>query len=461
MMTRNFKFLSTVALLIGLVFTGCEPPPAPELSNVYDTAYDGGPFDFSLLVLQNSTYQLRWRDNSPGGIDYAVTRFDVFNRQNRADLTVSIEDRFLEDALPGNSDVYEYVFDLNRSEQSTSTNWTIVGFGMESYFQISANDNGASNFGQPVFDAITGDGAKLFIWSQTENRLQTRDISLLPSSLELAQNTDSQPTSHVVSLSPDNRIVCSKPTFEALGVDDIRCWRIETGELIINEARVEGHFISLNRPGYLAIMSANTLEWWRLSDGIQEQVIENIPGIPNEVHPDGMIAFTLETLESANARPVMLSDMSTLQKTILPKSKVFSQNNELIGDCSRFERGVAFYNTAILLNPFDASNGLITTIDAAIDCAFSPDGSQVAIQYNSDATHGISILPVSALSNISTSSSVITEADLFIPHRFDVTDITWTSDNRLFTASDNGIVHEWSFTPTISVPRVDTFSVAW
>ena len=461
MMYRHSLFVLIVILSASIVSTGCEPPSAPEFNNVYDAAYDGGPFDFSLLLAQDNAYQLRWRDNSQIGIDYEVTRVNVFDRTNPLTLEVPLAERSLQDALPAITDVYEYVFELAREEQSTTTNWTVVGYGMESYFRLSTDDREALNTNpQPLLKASTGDGTRLFIWSDNQDKVYTRDMSLLPTSLELDfDSNDLPPTSHNTFISPDSRTFCSNPIFENIGLEDIRCWDTSTGQLLINEPRVTGHYYSLNRPGYLALMSENTLEWWRLSDGQQEEIIEDIPGIPIDVSSNGTIVFTLASETDINARPVSLSSRTVMQKLTLRKPKVFSPNNLIIGDCSTNERGVYFYDATVLLDNSNPSDGLIASIPAAIDCAFSPDGSQVVIQYNSDETHGLSVIPVSALPNISTSSSIQTEATLFIPHRFDVTNVTWTAANRLFTTGNDNIVHEWSLTPAIDIPRVDNFVI--
>lgn len=460
MMYRKLLSLFSIILSLSLVSTGCDVPSAPEFDNVYDAAYEGGPFDFTLLLVQDNTFQLRWRDNSPDGIDYEVTRVDVFDRTDTLSIEVPIAERSLQDQLPTQTDVYEYVFDLAR-EQETTTNWTVVGYGMESYFRLSNNDTFLPETNQQsMFKASTGDGTRLFIWSDTDDRVYTQDMSLLPTRLELEFSSNGNPpTSHESLISPDNRTFCSNPVYENIGVEDIRCWDTSTGTLVINEARVIGHYFSLNRPGYLAVMSENTLEWWRLSDGQQEEVIDEIPGTPIEVSTNGSITFTLASPTDTNARPVTLSSLTTMQKQTLRKPKVFSPNNLVIGDCSPNERGVYFYDATVLLDNSNPSDGLLASIPAAIDCAFSPDGSQVVIQYNSDDIHGLAMIPVSALPNITTSASVQAEASLFIPHQFDVTDVTWTSANRLFTTGNDNIVHEWSLSPTIDIPRVDMFII--
>lgn len=455
----NLRSLFLFLLCIGMI--GCELPSEPELTNVYDTAYDGGPFDFSILVQQNNAFQLRWRDNSTIGMDYEVTRVDVFSRTDTLGLEVPIAERSLQDQLPSLTDVYEYVFELAREDQSATTNWTVVGFGMESYFKLSNTDEIQFNpLNAPVLNAITGDGNRLFIWGNTDNQIYARDMSLLPTRLNLQSNMEGNASSHRAYLSVDNRTFCSTPFFDGIGIMDIRCWDTSSGQMIINEPRAIGHYISLNRAGYLAVMSENTLEWWRLNDGQLEETIEQIPGTPIDVTPDATIAFTATTATDATVRPVVLSSLTAMQKQTLRKAKIFSPGNQVIGDCSRYERGVSFYDASILLDNSNPSDGLLTTIPAAIDCAFSPDGSQVIIQYNSDDTNGLSIIPVSALPNVSTSSSVVSEASLFIPHQFDVSDVTWTSDNRLFTTGSDNVVQEWSFTPAIDIPRVDSFVVA-
>ena len=460
MMYRNSLTIFATVISLILFSTGCEVPSAPEFDNVYDAAYEGGPFDFTLLLVQNNTFQLRWRDNSPDGMAYDVTRIDVFDRADTMSIDVPIAERSLQDALPTQTDVYEYVFELARADETT-TNWTVVGYGMESYFRLATNNTflPAANQ-QPEFKASTGDGTRLFIWSDTDDRVYTQDMSLLPTRLELEfESNGNLPTVHRSLISSDNRTFCSNPVYENIGVEDIRCWDTSTGILVIDEARVLGHSFSLNRPGYLAVMSENTLEWWRLSDGQQEEVIDEIPGTPIEVSPNGSITFTLATPTDVNARPVTLSSLTTMQKSTLRKPKVFSPNNLVMGDCSPEERGVYFYDATVLLDNSNPSDGLIASIPAAIDCAFSPNGSQVVIQYNSDDTHGLAIIPISALPNITTSASVQTEASLFIPHQFDVTDVTWTSADRLFTTGSDNIVHEWSLSPEIDIPRVDTFII--
>ena len=457
MMHRNLLFV----LLLSCSLLSCEVPSAPEFDNVYDTAYDGGPFDFSLLLVQDNTYQLRWRDNSSIGTDYDVQRIDVFDPLNTLRLEVPIAERSLQDALPTLTDTYEYVFRLAREEQTTTTNWTVVGYGMESYFKLTrGTGTQPDSTQQATYHAATGDGTRLFIWSMSDDKVYTQDMSLLPTDLDLNfSSSGNPPTDHLTHISSDNRTFCSNPIYENIGLEDIRCWDTSTGLLIIDEPRPTGHYLSLNRPGYLAIMSENTIEWWRLSDGVQEEIIDEIPGTPIDVSPNGSIAFTLSTPTETNARPVTLSSLTQMQKLTMRTSKVFSPGNQVIGDCSPNERGVSFYDAAVLLDNSNPSDGLLASIPAAIDCAFSPDGSQVVIQYNSDDTHGLSIIPVSALPNITTSASVQSEAALFIPHQFDVTNVTWTASNRLFTTGNDNIVHEWSFTPAIDIPRVDTFII--
>ncbi|MBX2822526.1 MAG: hypothetical protein KTR29_22710, partial [Rhodothermaceae bacterium] len=223
-MRSLFLFL----LCIGMI--GCELPSEPELTNVYDTAYNGGPFDFSILVQQNNAFQLRWRDNSTIGMDYEVTRVDVFSRTDTLGLEVPIAERSLQDQLPSLTDVYEYVFELAREDQSATTNWTVVGFGMESYFKLSNTDEIQFNpLNAPVLNAITGDGNRLFIWGNTDNQIYARDMSLLPTRLNLQSNMEGNASSHRAYLSVDNRTFCSTPFFDGIGIMDIRCWDTSSG----------------------------------------------------------------------------------------------------------------------------------------------------------------------------------------------------------------------------------------
>ena len=209
----------------------------------------------------------------------------------------SWDDRSIEDALPDLETIYEYTLELARFERITTTSRAVVANGIIRIFRLFSGNT------PTAYSSLTIEGNEIFFWTNKTNTIRTRDMRLTTPPLQLQDAPVKSTDIHRVLLSSDRSVLCSQVAIGTTNsfedaVEEIRCWSTVTGQLLLeldyivrNPPRSFTYSFSLNRTGYLALFREQTIEWWRLSDGQLEEVVDNLPDTATEVTLDGATAF--------------------------------------------------------------------------------------------------------------------------------------------------------------------------